>query len=200
MLYNATMMDESNGYEKKAPAFIQVRGQNTDGVGTTAVRKWARALPQNATVLDIGCGTGIPVSKVLVDEGLTVYGIDASPTLVEAFRRNLPNAYVACESVENSPFFNRKFDAVISWGLIFLLSKKAQGDMIKKVSNGLRSGGKFLFTAPFDKAVWKDILTGQLSTSLGAKQYSALLSSSGLFLRKEFEDEGQNYYYSAVKI
>lgn len=97
-------MDKSNGYEYVAERFIKTRGQTVNGIGSSAVRNWAQALPQGSIVLDLGSGTGIPISKVLTDEGMAVYGIDASATLVKAFRQNFPNAPFACEPVEESLF------------------------------------------------------------------------------------------------
>lgn len=193
-------MDKSNGYEFIATRFIECRGQNINGVGTSSVRNWARTLPQDSSVLDLGCGTGIPISKVLIDEGMRVYGVDASATLINVFRQNFPNAPVACEPVEDSLFFNRKFDAIISWGLIFLLSKHAQAKVIQKAADVLRVGGKLLFTAPYKKTMWKDTMTRQTSKSLGAEKYKKILSVSGLTLIEEFEDEGENHYFSAIKI
>lgn len=193
-------MDKSNGYEGVAKTFIEVRGQAIDGIGTASVRQWAQALPKGLTVLDLGCGTGIPISKTLVDEGMTVYGIDASPALIEAFRENFPDAPAACEPVEESTFFDRQFDAVISWGLLFLLSTEVQARVIGKVADALKTGGKFLFTAPATVANWEDRLTGRRSVSLGAGKYKEILSASGLSLVEEFEDEGGNHYYHAVKI
>jgi SAM-dependent methyltransferase len=192
-------MDNSNGYEGIATLFLKGRGQAVNGIGAPEVRSWARTLPPTATVLDLGCGTGIPISKVLIQEGMTVYGVDGSPTLVKAFRQNFPNTPVVCETVESSLFFNRKFDAVIAWGLLFLLSPDAQATVLQKLANVLHSGGKFLFTAPHQKASWKDAMTGQTSTSLGGKKYKQLLTESGLSLIEEFEDEGENHYYSSVK-
>jgi hypothetical protein len=49
--------------------------------------------------------TGFPITEVLVAEGLDVFAIDAAPSLVEAFRRNLPNTPVICEAVQDSTFF-----------------------------------------------------------------------------------------------
>lgn len=192
-------METSNGYEDIATLFLKGRGQAINGVGASQVRRWARTLQTNSTVLDLGCGTGIPISKVLIDEGLTVYGVDGSPTLVNAFRENFPDTPVVCEPVESSSFFNRKFDAVIAWGLLFLLSPDAQATVIQKVAKVFLPGGKFLFTAPHQKANWKDAMTGQTSTSLGGEKYKQLLSASGLSLIEEFEDEGDNHYYNAVK-
>jgi len=192
--------DKSSGYEEIAAMFIHQRGQNLMGIGASSVRHWTQTLPPHSTVLDLGCGTGIPLAKVLVDEGMVVYGVDASPTLVKAFQQNFPSTVVACESVEDSSFFNRKFDGIIAWGLLFLLSKEAQARVIQKVANALHTGGKLLFTAPNQATEWEDILTGRLSVSLGAEKYDELLSDAGLSLMEGFEDEGENHYFNAVKI
>jgi hypothetical protein len=47
---------------------------------------------------------------------------------------------------------------------------------------------------------WKDAMTEQDSISLGTEKYQELLTASGLSLVEEFEDEGENHYYHAVKI
>lgn len=158
-----------------------------------------KKLPQAATVLDIGCGSGIPITKALLEEGLSVYGVDASQTMVETFQRNFPNLPVTCEAVEESSFFNRRFDAVIAWGLLFLLPAKAQENVIQKVVNALQPDGQFLFTAPSQAVAWRDVLTGEVSVSLGSEGYKNTLAASGLTLLEEFEDEGGNHYYHAVK-
>lgn len=190
-------MDLSNGYENIAKIFMVARDKT---VGASSVRKWAKALAPGSVVLDLGCGPGNPVSKILVEEGLTVYGIDASPTMVAAFKRNFPACPVACEAAETSTFFDRRFDAIISWGLMFLLSPEAQALIIQKAAQALPSGGKFLFTSPSVVLEWNDALSERLSVSLGAEKYRELLSAAGFSLAGEFTDEGENYYYDAVKV
>nr|WKN38854.1 class I SAM-dependent methyltransferase [Tunicatimonas sp. TK19036] len=192
-------MDKLNGYESIAPAFIERRGKAVSGIGMLSVQNWAQKLSYGSSVLDLGCGTGIPISKVLVEAGMKVYGIDASPTMIGAFRQNFPNIPMACESVEESAFFNLPFDAIIAWGLMFLLPEDVQTLVIQKVGRSLLTGGKFLFTAPYQKIEWKDSMTGQSSRSLGREKYQELLSSSGLSLIEEFEDEGENHYFNTVK-
>jgi len=49
----------------------------------------------------------VPISIALVDDGVAVFGIDVSPTMVAAVRHRLPQAPVACEPVEDSPFSDR---------------------------------------------------------------------------------------------
>jgi len=193
------MLDESNGYEGIADIYINGRGRAVNGIGSSTASAWARTLNPGSVVLDIGCGTGIPVTKILQDEGLTAYALDASPTMIAAFRRNFPNVPVACEPVERSSFFNRSFDGIIAVGLIFLLSEETQRLLIPKMAAALNPGGRLLFTAPLYKVEWKDIMTEQRSRSLGAEEYRALITASGLLIIDEFADEGGNYYFNAMQ-
>ena len=194
------MVDRSNGYEGVAAHFLAGRGRApSTAIGAREVRDWARTLLPGATVIDLGCGSGLPITKALISEGLTVYAIDASASLVEAFRRNLPQSTVACEPVEESSFFGRRFDGVIAWGLIFLLEPEEQRRLIRRIGDTLVAGGRLLFTAEAEPLVWKDAMTGLQSRSLGANEYRRLLSESGLLVLREYEDVGQNYYFDNVK-
>ncbi len=194
------MTDRSNGYEGVAAEFLAGRGcAPSTAIGTRAVRDWARTLRRGAAVIDLGCGSGLPITKVLVSEGLNVYAIDAAPSLVEAFRHNLPEIPVACESVEDSLFFERMFDGVVAWGLIFLLLPQEQRRFIQRIADILMPGGRLLFTSPPEPVVWNDAMTGLESRSLGTEEYRRQLSSVGLSVIGEYEDEGQNHYFDAFK-
>jgi hypothetical protein len=83
---------------------------------------------------------------------------------------------------------------------MFLLSEETQRGLIPKMAAALNPGGKLLFTAPLDKVEWKDVMTEKESRSLGAKQYRELLSASGLSVGEEFDDEGDNHYFSGFKL
>lgn len=193
-------MDRSNGYEGVSAEFLARRGSGRSaGVGVNEVRKWARTLPHGAAVIDLGCGPGFPITEVLVAEGLSVFGVDAAPSFVEAFRRNLPDTPVACEAVQDSRFFDRTFDAVLAWGLMFLLSWEDQRRLIARIADIVVPGGRVLFTSPAKSLVWNDAMTGLESRSLGAEEYRKLLSAAGLHVSSEYEDEGQNHYFDALK-
>ena len=188
--------DKSNGYEEAADRFVSAR--NPD-IGRAPVSEWCRQLPESASVLDLGCGHGVPISQVLIEQGFTVFGVDASPTLLAAFHRRFPSAFTECSAVEDSGFFEREFDGVVAWGLMFLLPPDVQSLVVHKVARALKPGGKFLFTSPTERATWHDTVTGRESISLGAEGYRQLLDSAGLNLAGELSDEGSNHYYSASK-
>ena len=193
-------MDRSNGYERMAAEFLARRGNShSAGIGVSSVRKWAKTLPHGAAVIDLGCGPGVPITEVLVAEGLNVFGVDAAPSFVEAFGRNLPNTHVVCEAVQDSSFFDRTFDAALAWGLIFLLSEEDQRQLIQRVAAILKPGGRLLFTAPTQTVVWNDVMTGLESRSLGGEEYRRQLSQAGFSIAGEYEDEGQNHYFDAIK-
>ena len=189
--------DPTNGYEAIARDFMAYR--RTSLIGVEPVRLWAKTLVPKVTILDLGCGNGIPITEALVKDGYRLYGIDASPTLVASYREHFLGQTVACEAVETSDFFDRKFDGVVAWGLIFLLLESVQTLVINRVSTILKPGGQFLFTSPKQACTWTDTLTGVESRSLGVEKYQRILSSAGLSLTGNYIDEGENYYYFTKK-
>jgi SAM-dependent methyltransferase len=192
------LRDSSNGYERVALEFLAGRGSGSVGIGEATVRKWAQTLPRGATVLELGCGAGVPITRVLVEAGLNVWALDAAPTLVAAFRQRFPDVPVACEPVEESAFFHRSFDAVLAWGLLFLLPAAIQLDILRRVAAVLEPGGRLLFTSPPQAITWTDAMTGLESRSLGAEAYRECLATLGAVELREYEDEGQNHYYDVI--
>ena len=189
------MPDNANGYEEHAHDFIRRRDRR---IGPDVVGHWIAQLPPGAEVLELGCGHGI-VSQTLVDAGAKLYAVDASPTLLAAFRDRFPQVPTDCSPAEDSTFFARTFDAVVAWGLIFLMEEPAQRKVLTKAASALRPGGKLLFTAPNQKCTWIDVMTRRPSWSLGQDEYESLLRSLGLDVAPGEEDSGGNYYYYATK-
>lgn len=152
--------------------------------------------------MDIGAGHGEPLTSALIDEGLTVFAIDASPKMAAALQRRFPEVEIACEPAERSRFFNRTFDAALAIGLVFLLPEESQRELIRRISGALEPRGRLLFSAPRQIGTWNDILTGQPSWSLGAEEYERILVESGLRLTAEHDEgaeQGGTHYYEAQK-
>jgi SAM-dependent methyltransferase len=194
MLGNST--DGSNGWEVIASQLIAVRSPT---IGVATLHAWIASLHVPGAILELGCGGGIPVTGTLLYSGFDVYAIDAAPSLASACRHRFPNAHVACESVEDSPFFSRTFDAAVAIGLIFLLPPQTQRDVVRRVADVLNAGGRFLFTAPIEAGTWPDTLTGRPSVALGFDAYKSVIEDAGLTLVGEYVDEGENHYYDMRK-
>jgi 2-polyprenyl-3-methyl-5-hydroxy-6-metoxy-1,4-benzoquinol methylase len=190
------MTDGSNGYESIAEAFIRARRHY---IGPTFVRRWATGLRAGASILDLGCGSGVPISEALLQDGFTIYGVDASATLIAKFRERFPGVPLECSPVEKSLFFSRSFDAAVAWGLMFLLPVDTQRSLIGKVARALNPHGHFLFTAPREAGTWPDGMTGLPSYSLGHEAYEQELVAHGLRLVGNDVDEGDNHYYFTAK-
>jgi SAM-dependent methyltransferase len=191
------MSDLSNGYDDESEGFIAGRSPT---IGVSIVRSWAQSLRVGTTVLEIGCGDGNPITRTLLDEGLNVYAVDASPKMVAAFRRNFPGVPVICKAAEHLRDLNQKFDAALAWGLLFLLTPETQQTALHNICNALNPGGRFLFTSPKEAVTWTDIRTGRKSVSLGAAMYQSLLSAENMSLVAEYDDEGANHYFEAEKV
>ena len=69
-----------NTYNKIAQKYIDARGMFHS---TKQVEKLLPLIPEGGTVLDIGCGPGIPVDRYLIDNGYNVIGLDISESQIE---------------------------------------------------------------------------------------------------------------------
>ena len=185
--------DPSLGWEGVAEQFAALRSD----IGVDVVLRWAEHARPGGVMVDIGCGTGLPIGRALSDAGFRMFGIDPSPTLLAAYRRNVPGAVTTEESVEASRFFDRRFDGAVMVGLLFLLSEERQRRVLPRIVDILHPGGHLLFSAPEQSCQWTDSLTGQVSRSLGLAEYRRILNEIGCPLVECYRDEGGNHYCHA---
>lgn len=188
--------DLSNGYESIADRFMAVRS----AAGRRVVQAWATSLPKGSSVLDIGAGSGEPLTSALIEAELNVSAIDASPAMVDAFRRRFPRVEIVCEAAEESRFFGKTFDAVLAIGLIFLLPEERQRRLFPGIARALNPRGQLLFSAPHQACSWQDVLTQKTSWSLGIEAYTQLLTDNGLQLSRTYDADGGTHYFEACKL
>lgn len=193
------MTDSAEAYEVHAHDFLRARDRSQ--IGAQVVERWSRTLRQGAAVIELACGGGYPVTRVLeAAAGLRLWALDSSPTLVAEFRSRFPAIPVRCARVQDSDFFGRQYDGVVAIGLIFLRPEAEQANLIARVSALLLPGGRFLFMAPIQVGTWNDMNTGIGCRSLGQARYEQLLRDAGLRVVATHADAGANDYYAAEKV
>lgn len=191
-------MDSAEAYEVCAHEFL--RGRDPSPIGAHVAEQWTRALPRGGTVIELACGGGYPISRILAGAELQLWAVDSSPTLVAKFRSRFPSIPVQCARVQQSDFFGRKYGGAIAIGLLFLLSGADQVALISRVAEILVPKGRFLITAPIQIGIWKDLNTGLECSSLGQERYGDLLRNAGFRVVSTHTDKGDNNYYDVEKI
>jgi SAM-dependent methyltransferase len=192
------MMESAKAYEAHAHEFL--RGRDTSPIGIRVVDEWSRSLRTGATVIELACGGGYPITRVLNAAGLQLWAVDSSPTLVAEFRSRFPTIPVQCAKVQETDFFGCKYEGAIAIGLLFLLSESDQATLISRVAEILVPSGRFLFTAPIEVGIWTDMNTGIECRSLGRDSYEGFLTNAGFRIVATHTDKGANNYYDTEKV
>lgn len=102
----------------------------------------AKQLPPGSRVLDLGCGTGLPTARQLVDAGHHVVGTDLSPVMLDLFRRNVPEA--ECHRVDIADMERRElgpFDGVAAFFSLLMLPQVEIPYALRMLHGQLRAGG-----------------------------------------------------------
>ncbi len=105
-----------------------------------------RRLPANANVLDLGCGSGIPVAKTLADNGHQVTGVDLSEVQINRARQLVPQATFLHADATQVAFADRTFDAVICLYALIHMPIDTQPHLLHRIATWLRPGGLLLAT------------------------------------------------------
>jgi SAM-dependent methyltransferase len=98
-----------------------------------------------ARVLDIGCGNGVPATRLLA-ERFDVTGVDMSDVQIARARRLVPTATFIRADVASVEFPQGSFDAVVSFFALIHLPVEEQQALLERISTWLVPGGLFLAT------------------------------------------------------
>ncbi len=103
-------------------------------------------LPEKASILDIGCGSGKPIDAYLVDHGISVIGIDISEEQIKLAKQNVPTAdfHVA----DMSSLSERQFsvDAVVCFYALFHVPRETHAQVLNTIKSFLKPNGYLLLT------------------------------------------------------
>lgn len=130
------------GYNEIAPHFSVFRSQFSNEQELDFV---CNLLPENANVLDVGCGNGIPVARYLVRKGYRVTGIDISEKMLELAKKNVPEADFYRYDMNELDFEDCSFHGIIALYSLFHVPKEKHFQIFRNFSKMLKSGGVLFF-------------------------------------------------------
>lgn len=169
------------GYDRCAAEYDQARQEE----GHPELALLTDRLDEGASVLDIGCGAGIPVARTLAQR-FQVTGIDLSIAMIERARVNVPEAAFIHSDIMGAQFPSAHFEAVVSFYAIFHLPREEHPELFHRIHRWLKDGGYFLATvADTNEAPYmEDDFFGVTMywSNFGLKEYQQLLTEIGFRL------------------
>lgn len=109
-------------------------------------------LQPSPSILELGCGPGIPIVKMLLDEGAQVVGNDLSIKQIEMAKARCPGAKLIAGDMTLLSFDPASFHGAISFYTLFHLPRSKVKAMLTKIHSWLKPGGVFVFNlATFDE-------------------------------------------------
>lgn len=100
-------------------------------------------LPRGASVLDLGCGAGVPTTATLA-EHFRVTGVDISPRQIELARQNVPQGTFVHADMASLDFPPANFDAVVAFYSLFCLPRAELFPLVQKIASWLKPKGLFV--------------------------------------------------------
>src|SRR5581483_5408546 len=106
--------------------------------------RFVACLPQGATVLDLGCGSGMPVAHNLVQRRLRVTGVDASPTMIALCRMRMPEQQWIVSDMRGLAL-GRRFAGILGWDSFFFLRHDDQRRMFEVFAHHAAGSAVLMF-------------------------------------------------------
>jgi ubiquinone/menaquinone biosynthesis C-methylase UbiE len=107
----------------------------------SAIADLLSRLPPRSSVLDLGCGSGIPAAQSLAAAGHHVTGIDVSARMVELAKRQVPEGEFFQQDMMQARFDDATFDAVVAYFSLLMLPKSDVAIMLDRIYGWLRHDG-----------------------------------------------------------
>lgn len=172
---NGERKDVYKVYNKIAHWFAENR--STELMEKNYLDQLLNLLPTDATVLDVGCGTGKPIFEYLINKGIDSVGMDASNVMLDIAKTNFPEQTFILQDMRVLDM-NKKFDAIIAWHSFFHLPAIDQPEIFSLFEKHLNPNGILLFTSGTEQGEAWGVNGGAhlFHASLDTSDYEALLA------------------------
>lgn len=168
----------AEGYNTCAAAYEQARRETVH-----PEIKWLKnQLPNRAHVLDIGCGSGLPVARELAKRFI-VTGVDISAEQIRRARENARHAEFFHSDIMALDFPAASFDAIVALYVIFHLPRGEHNRLFRNIRRWLKPGGCLLATLaqePEEAYTESDFFGVEMFWSnYGMTEYRVMLAEAG---------------------
>ena len=130
---------ERDGYEKIADEYLNMRGESPEGAAL--LQEFMNRLPAGASILDAGCGSGVPIARIL-GKSFNVTGVDFSEEQVKLARKLAPAATFHCQDMTSLTFPEGSFDGICSYYAIIHVTREHHAELLRSFHK-LLSPGRF---------------------------------------------------------
>lgn len=141
------------------------------------------ALDRGARVLDLGCGTGDPISAWLIGEGFRLTGADFSEAMLQRARGRWPNGDWRLADMRDLDL-GETFEGIVAWDSFFHLTPDEQRGAIPRLAAHLVPGGRLLVTVGPEAGEVTGTVGGEAvyHASLSPAEYAVRLEEAGMRL------------------
>ena len=122
-----------DGYDHVATEFNKTRASEAGA----ELAPLLAVLPAGSTVLDVGCGAGVPIARTLAASH-TVVGVELSAGQIALAHEQVPRASLIRADMSRCAFRPGSFDAVVSFYAIFHLPLSEHAPLISRISEWLK--------------------------------------------------------------
>jgi SAM-dependent methyltransferase len=129
------------GYDGITLEYLELVKSMGSTVRTKYLEMLTVLLSPDATVLELGCGAGIPMTRRLIDEGFKVTGVDISPEQLALAGKNVPEANLILGDMTTLEFDDNSCDAVTAFYSITHIPRVEHPDLFILIFRILRPGG-----------------------------------------------------------
>lgn len=137
-------------------------------------------LPPGGSILDLGCGSGLPISAYLIHRKFAVTGLDSSPSMIALCRERFPQCEWLVEDMRTLAL-DRHFDGVLAWDSLFHLNYDDQRTMFSVFAGHAQPRGTLMFTSGHEHGEVLSEFAGEPlhHSSLDPAEYRTLLHQNG---------------------
>jgi SAM-dependent methyltransferase len=132
-------------YDQLAPAYQHWTDLNPSSPRMRYLARLIGMLPPSVTILDVGCGNGIPVTQALATQH-RVTGVDLSAQQLILARQNAPTATFLQADVMTLDVPPATFDVVVAFYTLLHVPRQEQAQLLQQIYSWLRPNGLLLAT------------------------------------------------------